>query len=140
MDNTGIMVLTTAHYLGRNIHLYSYPHQSSSSLFSLTKIDAGFEADNHPPLTVFFYDRHYQTLQKDNDVGSDSSLKDSCKTEVSDDYEETSKIEENSVGYPEVERIDNTDVADKLEESNKTEETNEENSCRTNAENVGSSC
>ena len=67
-------------------------------------------------------------------------MKDSCKTEVSDDYEETSKIEENSIVYPEVERIDNTDVADKLEESNKTEETNEENSCRTNAENVESSC
>ena len=138
MDNTGIMVLTTAHYLGRNIHLYSYPHQSSSSLFSLTKIDAGPEADNHPPLTVFFYDRHYQTLQKDIDVESDSSLKDSCKTDVSDDYEEN---EEKNVGYPEVEHItSNTEVTDKPEESNKTEETDEENSCRTHEENVESSC
>ena len=68
-----------------------YPHESSSSLYSLTKIDAGLEADSHPPLTVFFYDKHYQTLQKDE---SDSS-KDSCKTEVSDKDENTDKGEEN---------------------------------------------
>ena len=96
VDNTGIMVLTTAHYLGRyihptlseyvkittklncthiyshlhiiylcrNIHLYSYPTPGDSTRqFSLTKIEAGAGAEAEPPITVFFYDKHYQTLQ-----------------------------------------------------------------------------
>jgi len=66
VDNTGVMVLATAHYLGRNIHLYGYPTSSDSQtrLFSLTSIEGGDQADRFPPLTIFYYDRHYQTLQQ----------------------------------------------------------------------------
>jgi len=65
VDNMGVMVLATAHYLGRNIHLYGYPTSTEhqSRLFSLTRIEGGDKADIHPPLTIFYYDRHYQTLQ-----------------------------------------------------------------------------
>ena len=68
VDNTGIMVMSTAHYLDRNIHLYSYPTETGDKArpFSLTKIEAGPGAEDHPPVTVFFYDKHYQTLQPDN--------------------------------------------------------------------------
>jgi len=67
VDNTGIMVLTTAHYLARNIHLYSYRSETrdNTRLYSLTKIEAGPGAEKCPPVTVFFYDKHYQTLQPD---------------------------------------------------------------------------
>ena len=61
VDNTGVMVLATALYLGRNIHLYSYGAKESE--FSLTKIDGGEGADDLTPITIFFYDRHYQTLR-----------------------------------------------------------------------------
>jgi len=65
VDNAGVMVMATALYLERNIHLYGYPtgSETQSRLFSLTKIEGGDQADKHPPLTVFYYDRHYQTLQ-----------------------------------------------------------------------------
>jgi len=68
VDNTGIMVLTTAHYLVRNIHLYSYPSETGDNArpYSLTRIEAGPGAEDHPPVTVFFYDKHYQTLQPHN--------------------------------------------------------------------------
>lgn len=67
VDNTGIMVLTTAHYLARNIHLYSYRSETRDNTrpYSLTKIEAGPGAESYPPVTVFFYDKHYQTLQPD---------------------------------------------------------------------------
>jgi len=67
VDNTGIMVMTTAHYLARNIHLYSYRSETPDNTrpYSLTKIEAGPGAERHPPVTVFFYDKHYQTLQPD---------------------------------------------------------------------------
>ena len=63
VDNTGIMVLTTAHYLGRNIHLYSYPSGPGSSEFSLTKIEVEEVDQSLEPLTIFFWEKHYQTLQ-----------------------------------------------------------------------------
>ena len=66
VDNNGIMVLTTAYYLGRNIHLYSYPDETSDYEYSLTKHEGGPGAEDYPPLTVFFHDKHYQTLQPDN--------------------------------------------------------------------------
>jgi len=65
VDNTGVMVMATAHYLERNIHLYGYPtgSETMSRLFSLTRIEGGGQADQYPPLTIFYHDRHYQTLQ-----------------------------------------------------------------------------
>ena len=67
VDNSGIMVMTTAHYLARNIHLYSYRSETRDNTrpYSLTKIEAGPGAESYPPVTVFFYDKHYQTLQPD---------------------------------------------------------------------------
>ena len=51
-------------YLCRNIHLYSYPTPGDNTRqFSLTKIEAGAGAEAEPPITVFFYDKHYQPLQ-----------------------------------------------------------------------------
>ena len=69
VDDGGIMVMLTAQYLGRNIHLYSYPRETPDNTwpYSLTKIDAGPGAEKYPPVTVFFYDKHYQTLQPDPD-------------------------------------------------------------------------
>ena len=54
VDNTGIMVLTTAHYLARNIHLYSYRSETRDNTrpYSLTKIEAGPGADKCPPVPV----------------------------------------------------------------------------------------
>ena len=71
VDNTGVMVLATALYLARNIHIYSYG--SSHSDFSLTKIEGGEGADDRPPITIFFHDRHYQTLKPITNVTSMSS-------------------------------------------------------------------
>ena len=81
VDNTGIMVLTTAHYLVRNIHLYSYPSETGDNArpYSLTRIEAGPGAEDHSPVTVFFYDKHYQTLQPDNT--SQEEVNSSEKTE-----------------------------------------------------------
>ena len=62
VDNTGVMVLSTALYLSRNIHLYSYASTTTNEV-SLTKIDGGEKASDAPPITIFFYDRHYQTLR-----------------------------------------------------------------------------
>ena len=133
MDNTGIMVLTTAYYLARNIHLYSYPHESSSSLYSLTKIDAGPEADNHPPLTVFFYDKHYQTLQKDDDAGPESENSiDNDKPAVSDEDENIDKSEENE------NFLDSTSIeeGESSEDISKTEEITQD----TNVQDLKLSC
>ena len=66
VDNNGIMVMATALYLGRNIHLYSYPSETGDNAYSLTSQDGGPGADDYPPVTVFFYDKHYQVLQPDN--------------------------------------------------------------------------
>ena len=82
VDNQGIMVLTTAHYLARNIHIYSYPSESASTKYGLTKIEVGEQADSHPPLTVFFYDKHYQTLQ-------DHVHSDNTNNATSDDISES---------------------------------------------------
>ena len=65
VDNTGVMVLATALYLGRNIHLYSYASTTTNEV-SLTKIDGGEKASGSLPITIFFYDRHYQTLRPTN--------------------------------------------------------------------------
>jgi len=62
VDNTGVMVMATAHFLGRNIILYGYP-KSQSRKFSFTEIEGRGQADEYPPLTVFYHGRHYQTLQ-----------------------------------------------------------------------------
>jgi len=62
VDNTGVMVMATAHFLGRNIILYGYP-KSQSRKFSFTEIEGRDQADEYPPLTVFYHGRHYQTLQ-----------------------------------------------------------------------------
>ena len=66
MDNVGIMLIATAHYLERNINLYIYSIESESStrLFSLAEIQGGDAANEHPPLTIFYYNNyHNQTLQ-----------------------------------------------------------------------------
>ena len=70
VDDGGIMVMLTAQYLARNIHLYSYPRETPDNNwpYSLTKIEAGPGAEKYPPVTVFFYDKHYQTLQPDPDT------------------------------------------------------------------------
>ena len=74
VDNTGVMVMATAHYLERNIHLYGYPtgSETMSRLFSLTRIEGGGQADQYPPLTIFYHDRHYQTLQPPQAEGQES--------------------------------------------------------------------
>ena len=65
---------------------------------------------------MFFYDKHYQTLQKDE---SDSS-KDSCKTEVSDQDENIDKSEENCLDS------NPTEESETSEEISKTEETTQD--------------
>ena len=46
VDNTGIMVMTTAHYLARNIHLYSYRSENPDNTrsYSLTGGPWGWKA------------------------------------------------------------------------------------------------
>jgi len=62
VDNTGVMVMATAQFLGRNIILYGYP-KSQSRKFSITEIEGRDQADEYPPLTVFYHGMHYQTLR-----------------------------------------------------------------------------
>lgn len=95
VDNTGVMVMATAHYLERNIHLYGYPtgSETMSRLFSLTRIEGGGQADQYPPLTIFYHDRHYQTLQPPQADGQESDkppqveTKESLKTVDVEDQE-----------------------------------------------------
>ena len=58
VDDSGIMVLTTALYLGRNIHLYS-----NKARGEFTAIDGGEGAEKQPPITVFYFreKQHYQS-------------------------------------------------------------------------------
>jgi len=64
VDNMGVMVMATAHYLGRNIHLIGYdpPDRPSERGYSLTVIE-GEGGEDHAPLKIFFHDSHYQTLR-----------------------------------------------------------------------------
>lgn len=72
VDNMGVMVLATAHFLGRNIHLIGYPPSGASCErgYSLTCIEGGEEGEAHPPLTIFYHDRHYQTLRPPSSTAS----------------------------------------------------------------------
>ena len=63
VDDTGVMVLATAPYLGRDIHLYSPSTTSATSEVSTTRIEGRGEAGDLDPLTIFFNCRHYQSLQ-----------------------------------------------------------------------------
>jgi len=61
VDKSGVMVLTTASFLGRDILIYGYGPQTDQP--SVTRIEGGVEASGHQPLTIFFHDKHYQTLR-----------------------------------------------------------------------------
>ena len=63
VDNTGVMVLATALYLGRDIHLYSPTETSATSEVSTTRIEGRGEAGDLEPLTIFFNCRYYQSLK-----------------------------------------------------------------------------
>ena len=61
-DNLGIMCQATAFYVGRNINIVGTANTGHSQSF--TKIQAGDEADKHPPFYIGYYqDKHYQSLQ-----------------------------------------------------------------------------
>merc|ERR1719458_1442428 len=64
VDNMGVMVMATAHYLKRNIHLIGYdpPGHPTDRGYSLTVIE-GEGGENFAPLTIFYHDSHYQTLR-----------------------------------------------------------------------------
>jgi len=64
VDNMGVMVMATAHYLRRNIHLIGYdpPGHPTERGYSLTVIE-GEGGENHAPLTIFYHDSHYQMLR-----------------------------------------------------------------------------
>merc|ERR1712141_828379 len=64
VDNMGVMVMATAHYLRRNIHLigYDHPGQPTERGYSLTVIE-GEGGEDYAPLTIFYHDSHYQTLR-----------------------------------------------------------------------------
>jgi len=64
VDNMGVMVMATAHYLRRNIHLIGYdpPGHPTDRGYSLTVIE-GEGGEDHAPLTIFYHDSHYQTLR-----------------------------------------------------------------------------
>ena len=68
----GIMNLTTAAYLSRDIMIYSYP-TTPSGKYGITKIPSS-DDESLPPLTVFYSEKHYQTLQKR--TASDDTKKD----------------------------------------------------------------
>jgi len=62
IDDHGIMNLTTAAYLSRDIMIYSYP-TTPSGKYGITKIPSS-DDESLPPLTVFYSEKHYQTLKK----------------------------------------------------------------------------
>jgi len=76
IDDHGIMNLTTAAYLSRDIMIYSYP-TTPSGKYGITKIPSS-DDESLPPLTVFYSEKHYQTLQKRtaSDPSSDDTKKD----------------------------------------------------------------
>merc|ERR1711971_406687 len=63
VDDYGIMVMSTALFLNRDIEVYS-AHASGNQGHSVTKIDGGEGADKLPPLTIFYFKdyQHYQTV------------------------------------------------------------------------------
>lgn len=59
-----MIMITTAYYLERNINLYGYPTEPSTRPCSITRIEGGEKANEHPPLNIFYYnDNHFQSLQ-----------------------------------------------------------------------------
>ena len=56
------MVLATALYLGRDIHVFSQADADTNEL-SITRIEGRVETADLQPLCVFFHSRHYQTLR-----------------------------------------------------------------------------
>ena len=63
VDDRGVMVLATAIYLGRDILLYSPATTSATTEVSVTKIEGRGETADLQPLTIFFHNRHYQSLK-----------------------------------------------------------------------------
>ena len=58
-----VMVVATSYYLARNIWIYGPPAAAKGNTEpSVTKIECGAEGENHPPVTIFFHNNHYQTL------------------------------------------------------------------------------
>ena len=56
------MVLATALYLGRDIQVFS-PATTDTNELSITRIEGRVETADLQPLSVFFHNRHYQTLR-----------------------------------------------------------------------------
>ena len=58
-----VMVVATSYYLARNIWIYGPPAATKGNTGpSVTKIECGVVGENHPPVTIFFHNNHYQTL------------------------------------------------------------------------------
>jgi len=62
VDDKGILVLATAYYLNRTIHIYSYP-QDDSREFGLTVQEGGEGSKDLKPINIFFDNQHYQSLK-----------------------------------------------------------------------------
>ena len=98
VDNMGVMVMATAHYLRRNIHLYvaccvrrgwiqiygeTKPHNSRIGYdppghptergYSLTVIE-GEGGENYAPLTIFYHDRCYSNKTKQKEYLDSSRI------------------------------------------------------------------
>ena len=69
VDDHGVMCLTTADFLCRNIEIYGFQVEGSGRDFSLQKLEPSTEegrkeADSMPAFTVFFSALHYTSLQR----------------------------------------------------------------------------
>jgi len=82
-DDHGLIVLTTAAYLARDIMIYSYP-TTPDGKYGHTKISSSSGDDSLPPLTVFYSEKHYQTLQRKTSSSSDDLEKDPKESDKSD--------------------------------------------------------
>ena len=69
VDDGGVMCLTTADFLGRNIEIYGFQVEGSGRDFSLRTVEPSTEerkreADAMPAFTVFLSALHYTSLQR----------------------------------------------------------------------------
>ena len=69
VDDHGVMCLTTADFLCRNIEIYGFQVEGSGRDFSLQKLEPSTEerrreADSMPAFTVFLSAHHYTSLQR----------------------------------------------------------------------------
>ena len=66
IDDNGVVALTTAHLLQRNIAVYSFPPKNSDLSLSATEtmVDGGPGAASSRPIPVFYLGNHYQALKR----------------------------------------------------------------------------